>query len=616
MHPTGEGDELSGERKSFWRRHRILVGVGGGVLLVFIAAAATAAILARRAEPYLRAQIVEALSDKLHARVELDSFHVGLGNGLHGRWGVVAEGRGLRIWPSNAVMAAQQQEQPGQSLQPGPGVPLIQLDEFNFHAPLRYQSGKPIVISVVRLTGLSIHVPPKSARQAGKSEAPPKQQDSGKPSMLSRVVVENIECDHAQLVLETDKPDKLPMGFAIEHLHLSHLTMSEPMNFEAQLTNPRPVGVIHTTGKFGPWQADDPGASPVEGTYTFDHADLATFKGIAGTLDSTGHYQGVLRELNVEGEANVPNFSLDKFGSPVSLHTHFNARVDGTDGDTWLDSVDATLGASHFTTSGRIVRFKTALADDGVTPSSPETVKDSLFVGGHDILLDIDIEHQPIADFMRLTNQQQKPLLTGIITVKAKLHIPPGKVKVEQRLTLDGAFLLEQAQFTSDKIQAKVEELSLRGQGKPGEMKHADPADVNSQMQSNFSVANAVVTLPDLQYDVPGAEIQLKGTYGLDGALNFQGNARMDATISQMVGGWKGFLLKPANHFFKKDGAGALIPIHVAGTRDAPKFGVDFGRVKGGGTHPENPEYPDHPDQKTDQPSGEQDQTAAPKPQR
>ena len=402
MHPTGEGDELSGERKSFWRRHRILVGVGGGVLLVFIAAAVTAAILARRAEPYLRAQIVEALSDKLHARVELDSFHVGLGNGLHGRWGVVAEGRGLRIWPSNAVMAAQQQEQPGQSLQPGPGVPLIQLDEFNFHAPLRYQSGKPIVISVVRLTGLSIHVPPKSARQAGKSEAPPKQQDSGKPSMLSRVVVENIECDHAQLVLETDKPDKLPMGFAIEHLHLSHLTMSEPMNFEAQLTNPRPVGVIHTTGKFGPWQADDPGASPVEGTYTFDHADLATFKGIAGTLDSTGHYQGVLRELNVEGEANVPNFSLDKFGSPVSLHTHFNARVDGTDGDTWLDSVDATLGASHFTTSGRIVRFKTALADDGVTPSSPETVKDSLFVGGHDILLDIDIEHQPIADFMRL----------------------------------------------------------------------------------------------------------------------------------------------------------------------------------------------------------------------
>lgn len=595
------------ERKSFWRRHRWLIGIGGGVLAVLALLAVVAAVLARRAEPYLRAQIVQALSDRLHARVELDSFHVGLGNGLHGRWGVVAEGRGLRIWPSNAIVAAQQQEQSGQSLVPGPGVPLIQLDEFNFHAPLRYQSGKPIVISLVRLSGLSIHVPPKSQRQQASVAAPPREQESGKSSMLASVVLESIECDHAQLVLETDKPNKLPMGFAIGHLHLTHITSSEPMNFEAQLINPRPVGVIHTTGKFGPWQTDDPGASPVEGTYTFDHADLSTFKGIGGILDSTGSFSGVLRELSVDGDAHVPNFSLDRFGSPLPLHTHFHARVDGTDGDTWLDPVNAVLGTSHFTTSGRIVRMKTLVENGGVAPSSPEFVQASPFEGGHDILLDIDIERQRIDDFMRLTNDKQKPLLTGIVTVKAKLHIPPGKEKVEQKLTLDGAFQLEQAQFTSDKIQSKVDELSLRAQGKPGEAKKPQTDDVNSRMQSNFRVANAVVTLPDLEYQVPGADIHLQGTYGLDGALNFQGSARMDATVSQMVGGWKGFLLKPADHFFKKDGAGALIPIHVAGTRDAPKFGLDFNRIKSVGTHPENPEHPDHPDQQTgrkpDQPS-------------
>ncbi len=601
---------MSTERKSFWRQHRILVSVGGSVLVALAALIVVATVLGRRIEPYLRAQIIQVLSDRLHARVELDSFHVGLGNGLHGRWGVVAEGRGLRIWPSDQVVAAQQQAAP--SLPPGPGVPLIQLDEFNFHAPLHYESSKPMVISLVRLSGLSIHVPPKSARQQAKASSSPAQQISGKPSMLARVVVENIECDHAQLVLETDKPGKLPMGFAIDHLRLTHLTTSEPMGFEAQLINPRPVGVIHTTGKFGPWQADDPGASPVEGQYTFDHADLATFKGIAGILDSTGRFQGVLRELNVDGDANVPNFSLDKFGSPVLLRTHFHARVDGTDGDTWLEPVNATLGTSHFTTSGRIVRFKTPLADGDLTPSSPESVKGSPFEGGHDILLDIDIEHQPIDDFMRLTNDKQKPLLTGIVTVNAKLHIPSGKVKVEQRLTLDGVFQLEQAQFTSDKIQSKVDELSLRAQGKPGEAKKPQADNVNSRMQSNFRVANAVVTLPDLQYAVPGAEIQLKGTYGLDGALNFEGNARMDATVSQMIGGWKGFLLKPADRFFKKDGVGALIPIHVTGTRDAPKFGVDFGRVRGGGTHPESPEHPDHP---SEQPS-QQRQSASPQPQR
>ncbi|HVZ83442.1 MAG TPA: AsmA-like C-terminal region-containing protein [Terracidiphilus sp.] len=613
---------MTTERRSFWRRHRILMGVGISAAVVLAVLAITAAILARRVEPYLRAQIVQALSDRLHARVELDSFHVGLGNGLHGQWGVVAEGRGLRIWPARSVVQVREQQQAAESLPTGPGVPLIELDEFHFHAPLRYESGKPIVISLVRLSGLSIHVPPRSVRQQARSSQPPPQPQpqnqntsgsSGKSSVLSRIVVERIECDKTQLVLETDKPGKLPMGFLIQQLHLTHITADDAMDFEAELTNPRPVGIIHTRGRFGPLNTDDLGESPVEGSYSFDHADLATFKGIGGILSSTGQYHGTLRDIFVEGDTDVPDFSLEKFSSPVHLQTHFRARVDGTDGDTWLDPVDATLGSSHFTTSGRIVRMRTLVENGGIAPSAPEYVQASPFEGGHDILLDIDIEHQAIDDFMRLTNQQQKPLLTGIVTVKARLHIPPGKEQVNQRLTLDGAFQLDQAQFTSQKIQSKVDELSLRAQGKPGEAKKQQTEDIDSRMQSNFHVANAVVTLPDLQYQVPGALIQLKGTYGLDGALDFKGSARMQATVSQMVGGWKGFFLKLADPIFKKDGAGALIPIHVAGTRDAPKFGLDFGRIGQSGTHPESPEHPDHP-QSPDQ----QDQSAPqpPQPQR
>jgi hypothetical protein len=115
-------------------------------------------------------------------------------------------------------------------------------------------------------------------------------------------------------------------------------------------------------------------------------------------------------------------------------------------------------------------------------------------------------------------------------------------------------------------------------------------------MHAHFSLASAVVTLPDLDYSVPGAHILLKGTYGLEsGALSFAGTARMDATVSQMVGGWKGLLLKPADRFFRKDGAGTLVPIHVAGTREAPKFGVDLPALKGAATHPQRPDAPDAP---------------------
>ena len=69
------------------------------------------------------------------------------------------------------------------------------------------------------------------------------------------------------------------------------------MQPEAELTNPNPVGTIHSTGTFGPWLVADPGESPVQGDYQFDHADLSSFKGIAGILSLTGKYEGTLRDI-------------------------------------------------------------------------------------------------------------------------------------------------------------------------------------------------------------------------------------------------------------------------------------------------------------------------------
>jgi hypothetical protein len=114
---------------------------------------------------------------------------------------------------------------------------------------------------------------------------------------------------------------------------------------------------------------------------------------------------------------------------------------------------------------------------------------------------------------------------------------------------------------------------------------------VQSAMQSRFTMADGVIHLPDLIYNVPGAEIDLKGAYGLDGGtLDFAGTARTDAKVSEMVGGWKGKLLKPADRFFEKDGAGTEVPIHVGGTRENPDFGIDFGHNKH--TSPEIPRQP------------------------
>jgi hypothetical protein len=523
-------------------------------------AAVVVSALLHRAEPFLRARIVAELQERFHARVELDSFHVSLMNGL---W---AEGKGLRIWPPAQVQGV---TVPGPETT-GSAQPLIRLDEFRFHAPLRYQPGKPFHIALVEMRGLDVRMPPKSHFAHAAAQAAGAGDSMGGAGLL-RFDVDTIECNSARLVMETSRPGKLPLVFVIAHLQLTGIASGGAVGFVAELTNPRPVGTIHATGSFGPWQVADPGESSLTGEYRFEHADLAGFKGIAGILSSTGRYQGTLRDLAVDGETDTPDFRLTRFGNALALHTRFHARVDGTNGDTSLEPVEATLGHSHFTAQGQIVRV-VAVGADG-TPQST----------GHDISLTVNVDRGRIEDFLRLASPplQVTPLLTGSVTAKATLHIPLGPVPVHERLSLDGAFSLAGVRFTSTKIQDRIMELSLRAQGRPGNVKKTNPAGVDLTMRGDFQMAGGVITLPALTCTVPGATIHLKGTYGVEGgALNFAGTAKTEATVSEMVGGWKGLLLKPADRLFKKNGAGLEIPIHITGTREEPEFDLDLDRFK------------------------------------
>jgi AsmA-like C-terminal region len=542
------------KQTGFWRRHRWLKWLVGCVLLVSIALGTVISVLLSRMEPILRAEIVEKLGEHFHARVELASFHIFLVDGL---W---AEGKGLQIWPP-PTMEGDTKSFP----------PLIRLAEFRFHAPLRYRPGEPIRISVVELNGLDMDVPPKT-HFAHSSLAEGTDSGAGPSSAaLFRFEVDSIECKDAHLTLETNKPGKLPLEFAIAHMKLTGMnTAGGSMHFQAELTNPRPAGTIFTSGSLGPWKVADPGETPVAGSYRFEHADLSVFRAIAGMLSSTGRYIGVLRDLVVDGQTDTPDFRLAHFGTSLPLHTRFHAKVDGTNGDTWLQPVDAELGHSHVTAVGQIVRQPSEALKNGQTRP-----------GGHHIALKVNVDHGRIEDFLRLMSRSGTPLLTGDLQLETTLDIPPGSEQALDRMSLKGNFVLDDAAFTSEKIQNSIGDLSMRGLGKPNEAKNRSANDVRSAMRSDFQVTNEVVTLPNLQYTVPGAEIDIKGTYSIDGGvLDFAGTARTQAKVSQMVGGWKGLLLKPADRLFEKNGAGTQVPISISGTRQNPKFGVELNRMK------------------------------------
>jgi hypothetical protein len=578
-------------RTRMTRGRKILIWVGSVALVVLATLAVLAEVALHRVEPFLRARIVEGLEEHFHARVELDDFHVSL---VHG---VSAVGSGLRIWPPAPAAG---------SITPGAtdgGAPLIRLAEFRFHAPLHYKRGNPIHITQLELSGLDIDVPPRKQfhpweanKRAGNAmsahgsqdtsavkDAPPEVTAPPPPAnplssqLMSSVkfIVDRIECSGARLVLENGNPDKLPLEFVIARLNMVDVTLDQPMQFDAELTNPRPKGTVYTTGKFGPWVVEDPGETAVSGDYSFKDADLSTFSGIAGILNSTGNFEGTLREITADGDTDTPDFRLTHFGNTMPLHAHFHARIDGTNGDTWLEPVDAMLGHSHFTAQGQVVRVS-------------DKVQGTLRLRGRDILLHVNVDKARVEDFLHLASATPAQLLIGDVRVKAVLHIPPGNQNVLERLTLDGDFHLDQARFTSPQIQDRIEELSLHGQGRGKEVKTTDPATIQSQMEGTFAMAAGTIKLPALSYKVAGADIDLKGAYVLEGgALDFKGTAKLQATVSEIVGGWKGMLLKPADRLFKKDGAGTEVPIYINGTREAPKFGLDFEKFKT--TSPESP---------------------------
>jgi hypothetical protein len=98
-------------------------------------------------------------------------------------------------------------------------------------------------------------------------------------------------------------------------------------------------------------------------------------------------------------------------------------------------------------------------------------------------------------------------------------------------------------------------------------------------MVGQFVLVSGKLSFSKLDYSLPGADVKLAGEYTLDGdRFEFEGKMRTDAKVSQMVASkWKSILLKPVDPFFKKNGAGAEIPVKISGTKSAPKFGLDLG---------------------------------------
>jgi hypothetical protein len=337
---------------------------------------------------------------------------------------------------------------------------------------------------------------------------------------------------------------------------MQNFSFDSAASFQALLTNPKPLGQIHCDGQFGPWQADDPAQTPVDGAYTVQNADMSTLKGLKGTMQSVGHFRGPLDYLSVDGETEIPDFALRTSAHPMALHTDYSAIVDGTNGNTILKTVTAHFLHTTLSVHGEVVDLKKK-------------------VKGRTIELYATSNNARIEDLLTLAVNASPPAMTGPTSLVARIDIPEeDDMDLIDRMKLDGRFSVSGMEFSNQGTQSKVDSLSRRSQGQPKDM---DIADARSRLDGKFTMDNSTIDLSNLMFAVEGASIDLAGTYQMDsGALDFHGDLKMDAKLSQTMTGVKSFFLKAVDPFFSKHGAGTDLPIKITGTKDHPSYGLDL----------------------------------------
>ncbi|MBI2687756.1 MAG: hypothetical protein HYX27_15705 [Acidobacteria bacterium] len=515
------------QRKTKWLI-AVLTGVplAGGFLLVFLAKRHASKI-----EPYIRDQAVEYLRDKFRAQVEIGTLQIGLPPFSPTKL-YLSKGRGVLASVTATGIRLKKHEHA-----------LLRMNSMRFEVDVGRMFESQKGLTAVYADGVDIIIPPK-----GEAEKDP---ERGPRKAPPDVRIDEIIFTNAKLIISPRDPKRVPLEFDLHRIRLMDAGPTAPMRYEAALRNAKPPGEIDATGHFGPWNADEPGDTPLDGDYKFEHANLGVFNAIGGMLNSTGHFVGQLNEITATGEADIPEFFLKPAGNKLPVHAKFEVQVDGTNGNTVLKPVHGRIRNTAFVTSGGIIKH------DGDKRRT--------------IALDVEMPAGHLEDVLLLAMKGPNPFMAGILKMKSKILIPPLTGKVIEKLRLDGNFTIAEGKFLRSQIQDRIDRMSRQAQGQPT---NEAIDEVVSVMSGKFDLSDELVTLTNLVFGIPGADLRLNGNYNLQTeGVDFHGDLRLQAKLSQTQTGWKRWALKPVDPFFAKHGAGLYTKIGITGTRSEPKFG-------------------------------------------
>lgn len=375
-------------------------------------------------------------------------------------------------------------------------------------------------------------------------------------SQHSNIVVDELIANGAYVEFESTQPKNNPFHFDVHEATLRDVRWLGAILYHLKFHNPNPPGEISADGKFGSWSEGHAQDTPFSGRYTFDHADLAYYGGIAGLLSSVGQFDGSLKHLNVSGSTVIPDFEIQSSGNRVKLETRFHAYVDAMNGDTFLQRVEA-----HFGHTGLIVEGDIAHRSG---------------TKGKFANLRFSARNGRIEDVLGLFVKGPSPM-KGAVSLHADTTLPPDGDEFRKRVQLAGDFHIDEGHFSKEETQHDVDALSAGARGKSKE----DPPIVLTNLSGQVKLQQGTADFAQLSFAMPGATAGMHGTYSiLNYRINLHGHMRVDTSISKTSSGVKSVLLKILDPLFEKRKKGEVVPIYIEGTYEKPKFGLDLANGK------------------------------------
>jgi hypothetical protein len=414
-----------------------------------------------------------------------------------------------------------------------------------------------ITIQKLRIMGSYSGVPrqyvPRIVAEGARVIIPPFGSNTIFHSQHSNIKIGEIVANGTLVQFASSDPRENPFTFDVHEALLSDVRWGSPIAYRLRFHNPNPPGEILVNGKFGAWADGHPNDTPISGDYIFEKADLGSYDGIDGTLSSSGRFEGVLKHINVSGTTDTPNFEVTSGGHKVDLKTQFRAYVDGTNGDTFLNHVEAKFGKTTVSVEGSI-----AHADDHAGKVTKLRLKSR--TGRVEDLLGLFV-----------TNPQSP--MVGPISLDAHAELASGDDPFLDRLRIGGGFLIRQGGFTNSDTQLDVDKLSAGARGKNKDT----PDDVVTDLTGQTEMEHAVANFSDIDFRIPGAHAKLHGTYNVENyRVNLHGKMHVESQISKTSSGVKAFFLKMMDPLFKKKKKGEVVPVHILGTYEKPDFGLDL----------------------------------------